>query len=65
MDNTANVYQEGLRSTIEPYYMRGDVFQRDQRYYDQTLESRRLRSGNKRYYESRNRSRDMNDRNRI
>ena len=28
------------RSTIDPYYIKGDVFQRDQRYYDQLLERR-------------------------
>lgn len=31
------------RSIIEPYYVKGDVFQRDQRYYDQ-LPERRNRS---------------------
>lgn len=28
------------RSTVDPYYMKGDVFQRDQKYYDQLLQKR-------------------------
>lgn len=37
-----------LRSTvIDPYYVKGNVFQRDSRYYDQTISSRRNRTPNK------------------
>ena len=65
MENSHNVLNDGMKSTIEPYYVRGDVFQRDRRYYDQLLENRRVRSSNKRYYDSRNRSRDRFDGSRI
>lgn len=41
MNPNASNIQDNYRSTIEPYYMKGDVFQRDQRYYDQTISTRR------------------------
>ena len=45
------------RNQIDPYYMKGDVFQRDQRYYDQLLERRDrrrspIRSGGQSYIPS-------------
>ena len=42
-----SAYDNQLKSTIEPYYVKGDVFQRDQRYYDQLLDRRTLRSPNR------------------
>ena len=48
MNPYASNYQDSYRaSSIEPYYMKGDVFQRDQRYYDQTISTRRNRTPNK------------------
>lgn len=43
-----NSYQENaISSSIDPYYVKGDVFQRDQRYYDQVYSTRRNRTPNK------------------
>lgn len=48
MSNMYNSYQENaISSAIDPYYMKGDVFQRDQRYYDQVYSTRRSRTPNK------------------
>ena len=38
---------EGQKSTIEPYYKPGDVFQRDERYYEQAFSWKRNRTPNK------------------
>lgn len=43
-----NSYQDNaITSSIDPYYVKGDVFQRDQRYYDQVYSTRRNRTPNK------------------
>lgn len=48
MNPYSSNFQDTYRaSSIEPYYMKGDVFQRDQRYYDQTISTRRNRTPNK------------------
>jgi cytoskeletal protein RodZ len=48
MNPSYSVYSENQRSTvIDPYYVKGDVFQRDSRYYDQVINSRRNRTPNK------------------
>lgn len=44
---TGSLQENPLASTIQPYYMKGDVFQRDQRYYDQAISTRRNRTPNK------------------
>lgn len=44
--NPSATYYEGQRSTVDPFYIKGDVFQRDQRYYDQQI-GRRTRTPNK------------------
>lgn len=47
--NSSSYYPANeISSTIEPYYVKGDVFQRDQRYYDQIISgTRRNRSPNR------------------
>lgn len=48
MNPSSSIYSENQRSTvIDPYYVKGDVFQRDSRYYDQVISSRRNRTPNK------------------
>lgn len=36
-----------LTQTINPYYVNGNVFERDPRYYDQLIDTRRNRTPNK------------------
>jgi hypothetical protein len=48
MNQTSSLYSDHPRSTvIDPYYVKGDVFQRDSRYYDQLIGTRRNRTPNK------------------
>lgn len=48
MNNSYNSNPENpISSSIDPYYVQGDVFQRDQRYYDQVYSTRRNRTPNK------------------
>lgn len=48
MNPNASIYSENPRSTIiDPFYVKGDVFQRDSRYYDQLIGSRRSRTPGK------------------
>ncbi len=47
MNPSGSYYDGTMRSTIDPYYVKGDVFQRDSRYYDQTIQTRRNRTPNK------------------
>jgi hypothetical protein len=52
MNQTTTIYPDHPRSTvIDPYYIKGDVFQRDSRYYDQTIGTRRNRTPNKTVYQ--------------
>jgi hypothetical protein len=49
MDPRATV-MDPRATVIDPYYVRGDVFQRDSRYYDQLIGTRRNRTPNKSGY---------------
>lgn len=43
MNHSATYFDGQGRNTVDPFYVKGDVFQRDQRYYDQQI-GRRNRS---------------------
>lgn len=48
--NPSATYYEGQNRDIDPYYVKGDVFQRDPRYYEQVISSRRNRAPNSNQY---------------